>query len=670
MKLFLMILASVIISVQAQDKSVEIPSIFSDNMVLQQNSTAKFWGKADAGTKINVKASWGKSASAVASKNGSWKAELKTPKAGGPYTVTLKIGDSTVTYNNVLTGEVWVCSGQSNMEMPLQGWPPNDTIFGGAQEIKNASYSQIRLITVPKAYSAVNEINFAGKWEECTPATVPNFSASAYFFGKKLYNELKVPIGLIFTSWGGTPIEAWTSRKSLAELKEYEKDVKNLETCVEEFKVYKEWLNKLPVLDINEKPEEEKYVNIDFGDKTCSDINYNDSDWPEANVPELWEDGTIGSFDGAIWFRRTVEIPSSMVNKDLVLELGPIDDMDRTFINGQMVGGYEKLGFYSLNRVYKVPAAVNNKNVLTIAVRVIDPQGGGGIDGSSEQLKLSNPETGESVALAGQWKYQVVAEYAGGKFYVFDPARKVYKNRPHVGIILSAYTPSGLYNAMISPLVPYTIKGAIWYQGEANVGKPALYAKQLPLMIKDWRTAWGIKDFPFYYVQIAPFNYGKDSYSERLREAQFKTLSVPHVGMAVTMDISNINNIHPGDKKDVGERLALWALAKDYGKKVVCSGPVYKSFKAEGDKITLTFDYAEGMVIKPLNGNNNFQVAGADKVFKPANVKVEGNKLVITGEGVVKPAAVRYAWSNTAEGTLFNGAGLPSGSFRTDDWEK
>jgi sialate O-acetylesterase len=245
----------------------------------------------------------------------------------------------------------------------------------------------------------------------------------------------------------------------------------------------------------------------------------------------------------------------------------------------------------------------------------------------------------------------------------------VHNSRPVLPVDISAYTPTTLYNAMIHPLVPFAIKGAIWYQGEANTGNPQLYKSLMESMISNWREDFNRKDFPFYYVQIAPYNYGDQTPSQKLREAQFKSLSIPKTGMAVTMDIGNPLNIHPANKKDVGGRLAFWSLAKDYGKKVFYSGPVYKSMKVNKDKAVLSFDNTDGgLVIKELNGSNNFLIAGEDKIFKKAVVKVEGKKLIISNPEITKPAAVRYCWSNIEEGTLFNGKGLPSSSFRTDEW--
>ncbi|MDZ7265479.1 MAG: sialate O-acetylesterase, partial [candidate division KSB1 bacterium] len=298
-------------------------------------------------------------------------------------------------------------------------------------------------------------------------------------------------------------------------------------------------------------------------------------------------------------------------------------------------------------------------------------QGGGGIYGSKEKLKIHPLDSGENISLSGTWTYLALAEYLAGKFYVFGAKGEEYFSRPKLPIDLSAYTPTALYNAMIHPLIPYAIKGAIWYQGESNAGQPEQYQRLFPLMIQNWRADWQRGDFPFYYVQIAPYNYGDATPSQKLREAQFLTLLTPKTGMAVTLDIGNPNNIHPANKKDVGERLARWALAKDYGKKVVYSGPIYQSMKVKNDKIFLSFKNADGgLVLKPQNGEHHFLIARQDSVFKKAEVEIKGKKLVIWHPAIKQPVAVRYAWSNTAEGTLFNGAGLPASSFRTDNWNQ
>ncbi|HVO73929.1 MAG TPA: sialate O-acetylesterase [Ignavibacteriaceae bacterium] len=674
-----MLILSVIISfltmMNSDSKSsIQIPSIFSDNMVLQRNTEVPFWGKASRKEKVTVKGSWGKSAETSADEEGNWKTKLETPEAGGPYEVTIRIGDSVVTYKNVLIGEVWICSGQSNMEMPMEGWPPRDTVQNWAGEIKNAKYPEIRMFTVQRAFSNKKEFNCSGSWEICSPSSAHAFSATAYFFGRELYSELskgslgKIPIGLIQTSWGGTPIQSWMSDEYLKNLEEYKSVVNSLENSSGEFEKYLTWLNSFPAISVINKPDDLKWKGLDFKDAGCSEISFQDSSWKEMNLPTLWERADIGNFDGAVWFRKKIEIPSGWMNKDLVLELGPIDDMDLTYVNGTLVGSYEKLGYWSTDRVYNIPGKIITVNQILIAVRVLDTQGGGGIYGAPEKMKLHPQGSEESISLAGSWKYLPVAQYRDQKFYVFGSDDNKYNSKPALSFVISENTPTALFNAMVNPVVPYTIKGAIWYQGEANVGEPEEYAKLFPLMIRNWRNEWGGGDFPFYYVQIAPFNYGENSYSEKLREAQLKTLAVPNTGMAVTLDIGNPDNIHPADKQDVGKRLALWALNKTYGKKIPFTGPILKSFDIKGNKVILSFDHADKLFLKELNGENNFIIADSTKIFKKAEVEVDGNKLIISSPEIEKPAAVRYAWSNTSQATLFNEAGLPASSFRTDDW--
>ena len=284
---------------------------------------------------------------------------------------------------------------------------------------------------------------------------------------------------------------------------------------------------------------------------------------------------------------------------------------------------------------------------------------------------LHTRESDEKISIAGDWKYLPVAEYTAGKFYIYGPKDEEYFNRPKLPIDVSAYTPSALYNGMIAPLIPYTIKGSIWYQGEANVGRDSLYKIVFPTMINNWRDDWKNGDFPFYFVQIAPWQYGAGSNSQKIREAQFLSLSTPKTGMAVTLDIGSPKTIHPSNKKDVGERLALWALAKDYNKKVVYSGPSYKSMKVENEKIILTFEHVDGgLAINTKDGENNFLIAGEDKIFKKADVRIDGKKLIVSSPNVQSPAAVRYGWSDYVDASLFNKAGLPASSFRTDDWKE
>ena len=671
--LFLLFLTSLNLNVEnianIKDK-IEIPSIFSDNMVLQRNTMVSFWGKAKPGTPVNIYTTWEESANTTANTEGSWLAKLTTPAAGGPFEINLRIGDSVITYKNVLIGEVWLCSGQSNMEMPLQGWPPHDPIANSKEEIEKANYPNIRLFTVSRAFSNKREFNCTGKWEECSPQTASGFSATAYFFGRKLYEELKIPIGLIHSSWGGTPVESWTSDEFLKEVDDYKSilnDIKNSETDI---KKYNKWLFNHPAIDVSDKAEADKWMNLDFGDAECSEIDYPDSNWKVMKLPIFWEATEVGNIDGVIWFRKKIQIPENWKGKDLILELGPIDDIDRTYVNGVLVGAYEKQGFWQTDRIYNIPKSLTQSNEVLIAVRVIDTQGGGGLYGAKEKLKIHPIDSNDNILLATEWKYLVVAQYRDQKFFVFGTKQNDYRKRPFVKIDLSPNTPTMLFNGMINPLIPYSIKGAIWYQGEANTGNPEAYSTLFPLMINNWRKEWN-RDLPFYYVQIAPYNYGELTHSEKLREAQLKSLSVPNTGMVVTLDIGDTNTIHPANKKDVGERLARWALAKNYGKNIQYSGPIYKSMEVVGDKIILSFDYADdGLIIKEINGKNNFLVAGEDKIFKAANIQINDNHLILSNPEIKNPIAVRYAWSNLDVATLFNKEGLPASSFRTDNWEK
>ncbi len=650
--------------------NIEMPSIFSDNMVLQRNTDVSFWGKAEPNMKISINTTWGESSNTIVNSDGKWLTKIKTPQAGGPYEVNLQIGDSVITYKNVLIGEVWLCSGQSNMEMPVQGWLPANPILNSKEEIEKANYPSIRLFTVARAISNKEEFNCKGQWEECNPKTVATFSATAYFFGKNLYDELNIPVGLIHSSWGGTPVEAWTGAKFLGREKDFQKVLEDIKNSGPDIENYNEWLLTHPVVDVSKKEADNKWMNLDFNDSECSEINYTDSNWNVMNLPQYWESTEVGNFDGAVWFRKEIKIPPNWIGRDLVLELGPIDDMDRTYVNGFLIGSREKEGYYNVDRVYNIPGSDVLPNKLVIAVRVVDNQGGGGLWGTKEKLKIYPPGSNEQISLASEWKYLPVAEYRDQKFFVFGAKGNNFNERPTVKLALTPYTPTLLFNGMINPLIPYSIKGVIWYQGEANTGNPEAYTTLFPLMIENWREEWN-EQFPFYYVQIAPFDYGDQTHSERLREAQLKTLLVPSTGMAVTLDIGDPNSIHPGDKEDVGDRLARWALAKNYNIDIPYSGPIYKSMKVDGDKIILSFDYAQdGLIIKERNGENNFLIAGKDKVFKKATVKIDNDKLIISNKEIKNPLAVRYCFTNTSEATLFDNDGLPASSFRTDDWNE
>ncbi len=672
--LFSLLLMAAVIKPEIQMKNnVIMPALFSDNMVLQQNSSVTIWGKAMPGEAVNIKASWGETARTTVKKDSNWAVKIKTIKAGGPYTVNLTVGDSKIVYKNVMLGEVWLCSGQSNMEMPLAGWLPGNPIKNSAEEIKNADYPDIRIFTVARAFSNVPEFNCTGTWSECNPETAAKSSAVAYFFGRKLYKELNVPIGLIVSSWGGTKIQPWISGKYLVQLPEYKKVINEISEAKGEIKRLDDWIYSHQSIDVSNKKPEDQWKNLEFGDSLISKPGFDDSAWRTMVLPTYWETTEVGTFDGIVWYRKKINIPQSWVNKDLVINLGPIDDMDRTYVNGVLVGGIEESGYYQKDRVYNIPANLVKDTVLTIAVRVMDIQGGGGIYGDNIKMEIHPKESDKSIALAGEWKYLPVAELINNKFYLYGIKNQEFDSRPKTTIDMGPNTPSMLYNGMIAPLTNYYIKGAIWYQGESNADEPNdynNYKTYFSMLINNWRSDWGEGNFPFYYVQIAPWSYGVKSKSYVVRNAQFETLSVPNTGMAVTLDITSLTTIHPPDKQDVGKRLALWALAKNYNKNVFYSGPLYKSMEIKGNKIELSFNHAgKGLELKDIDGKTNFIISGPERKFVPADAKVEGKKLIVYSAQVSDPVAVRYTWGNEEEATLFNKEGLPSPTFKTDNWK-
>lgn len=647
------------------NSNLKLPSLIGDNMLLQQKTNAKIWGRANPGHKIVVTTSWNSSVKAISGKDGKWSVTLKTPEAGGPYTISISAGDTVITVNNVLVGEVWFCSGQSNMEMPLEGWPPNDTIMHSSSAIASSLNTEIRIFNVQRKLSENPQDDCVGKWEICNPATIAQFSATAYFFGKKLQDELKIPVGLIESAWGGTPSESWTSAVSLEKAGEFVPEIKAIKESAPLIAGYKAWLNTHKQVQPNSSGKDQ-WKNLEFDDNKIPDPEFDDSKWPGMVLPGFFEKNT-GEFDGAVWFRRTIDIPQEMAGKDVILSLGPVDDMDRTYFNGKLIGSNELSGVWQLDRNYEIQAADVKKGKNIIAVRVVDTKGGGGIYGAADKMKMTvknNPAI--NIHLNGEWKYQPVAELRDNKFYVYDISKNEFFTRKSP-VNIGPNSPSVLFNGMVNPVLPYQIKGAIWYQGEANVGRADQYSKIFPLMIRNWREAWGIKDFPFYFVQIAPYVYaGVDSTeSALLREAQKSALKLPGTGMAVTLDIATVMNIHPPFKKEVGDRLAMQALNNDYGMKNLCEGPVYRSMTVNGNSVKLDFDNADDGLIAKNDKLGEFEIAGKDGRFVKGNARIENNEVLVSSHLIKEPVSVRYCWRNGAEASLFNKAGFPAWQFKT-----
>ncbi len=616
--------------------------LFSDNMVLQRNREVPVWGWNTPGAEVEVTIR-GKTVKTTTDADGQWKARLPALQAGGPYQMTISSGEDKIVIRNILYGDVWVCSGQSNMAWQVKN--SNDA----KREIANAKDGQIRHFKVPlKGSIQLEERLPGGQWEVTSPQTVGEFTAVGYFFAKQLRKSTDVPIGLINSSWGGSSIEAWMS----AELHVESGTGDALARMEREFAAKRLADRKKLEAVIGNLPTKDE--GIANGLAIWAGRSFDDNSWKNMALPKLWEDAGLPNLDGVVWFRKSVNLPDELAQENWELGLAKIDDSDRVWINGQEVG--ESKNAYNEIRRYPVDGTFLRPGENVITVRVEDTGGGGGIYGEPGQLYLKSPNF--SAPLAGQWKYKV-GEYR---------AEEARVNQ----------SPTMLYNQMIYPMLGYGITGVIWYQGESNAGgeRAFTYREQFPAMINDWRKKWGQQDFPFLFVQLANWRAAKDQPTESswamLRESQSKTLEVsPNSGQAVIIDIGEADDIHPRNKQDVGYRLALAARKIAYGEDIVYSGPSYQSHTVEDNKIYLTFDHiGSGLRAKDKYGYlKGFAIAGSDQKFRWAKAAIEGDRIVVWSEEVPNPVAVRYAWAdNPDDANLYNEEGLPASPFRTDDW--
>jgi len=624
---------------------VKLPRILSSNMVLQRDAEFKIWGWADKNEKITVTFN-GVTKTARAGKDLKWSVTFPAMKVGGPYTMTIK-GKNTITLENILMGDVWVCSGQSNME-----WQVRNSNNPEA-EIADAKYPKIRLFHTPHniQFEPVDNVD-EGSWEECSPETISNFTAVGYFFGRHLHENLNIPIGLLQTAWGGTIVETWISGESVGQVPEFAERVKNLSNYnpKEEIARRKAKMNEL--LE-SFGAEEEGIVD---GKPVWADPNLDVSKWKEMELPELWESAGLEGLDGVVWFRKEINLDKKVAETGITLEVGQIDDSDITWVNGKKVG--EMTQKYNIVRKYTVPPEVLKEGRNVITVRVEDTGGGGGIYGETKNLKITSGSYTQS--LEGTWLFRVsLAEV------------KVSENN----FVGPNSNPTLLYNGMIHPFLNYSVKGAIWYQGESNAGRAHQYQTLFPLLITDWRDKWINPEMPFFFVQLANFMQpvakpGESDWAE-LREAQTMALELPNTGMAVIIDIGEADDIHPTNKQDVGKRLGLSARGVAYGEDIVYSGPMYKSMIISDKMAIIEFDHVGGgLKIHDHYGYlKGFTIAGADKKFHWARAYVENNKVVVYSDKVEKPVSVRYGWAaNPDDVNLYNAEGLPASPFRTDDW--
>lgn len=620
--------------------------LFTDHVVLQRGVPVPVWGWTTPGAAVTVTLNH-QSASATAGVDGKWLARLPEAVAGGPFELEVS-GPSSVTVHDVLIGDVWVCSGQSNMEMGIQ------QVNNPEAEIADAHRPQIRLFTVPHKTSFHPVETLDSQWLVCSPETVKKdgwggFSAVGYFFGRALQEDLQVPIGLIHTSWGGTIAEAWTSGDRLLGMPDFADAVReirqqdqsaNSDTPMAQ-KMKKWWADNDP----GTRGETWAVPSLDV------------ATWKSMKLPTLWEHAGLPDYDGVVWFRKEIELPADWEGKAAILRLGPIDDNDTTYINGQPVGSTEG---YNIAREYRLKPSVLKAGRNVIAVRVLDTGGGGGIYGKANDLKLiraDNPSV--SIELAGDWRYT-----ASASLKQTTPYPQRLDNNPNVVTVL--------YNGMIAPLIPFGIKGAIWYQGESNAGRAQQYRTLLATLIEDWRNRFEVGPFPFFVVQLANFMAAHPQPSEsawaELREAQvLGAQRAGNSGVALAIDIGDAQDIHPKNKQEVGRRLALAARAIAYHESIPYSGPVYRSLGIDGNRAILHFDHLNGgLVVHDGAKLKGFAIAGADKRFVWADATISGETVILSAPAVNPPVYVRYNWADNPDGNLYNQAGLPAVPFRTD----
>ncbi len=643
-------------TVQASDADAKplLHPLFANHAVLQRETRVPVWGWSDPGAKITVSFG-GQEKNATTGSDGKWMVSLDPMKASnkGSELIVTSTGANPapsgalsgqmerIIISDVLVGDVWICSGQSNMEMGIEVCKVPD-------EIAAANFPRIRLLMVPKKIAYTPELTLQCAWLPCSPATIiqggwGGFSAAGYFFGRELHLDLDIPIGLIETCWGGTVCEAWTSSEALAPLQDFASSIEKVQEVADS-----------PETDKLGAAMDKWFLANDPGtSKAWFKPETDVSTWKTANMPANWTVCGLPGYEGIVWLQRTFEVPAEWVGRELVFSLGTIGDSDQTWVNGIAIGSTE---YFDQPRSYEVAAVVEEgRNVITIRV---NNSGLGGLFGTAEEMKVYPAgEESSAISLAGSWHFS-------------ETATRAQTGAPLIG---NPNISTVLYNGMIAPLIPFAIKGAVWYQGESNAERPYQYRVLLQAMIKDWRFRFGLGDFGFHIVSLANYKQVSETPEEsdwaELREAQAMAVkALPNCGIAMAIDIGNANDIHPHNKKEVGRRLALSALAITYGENIEWSGPWYKSMEIDGKGIRLTFDHAQNGFLVKGDKLSGFAIAGEDRNFVWADAVIEGTSILVSSPEVPKPLAVRYAWDANPECNLYNEANLPAVPFRTDNW--
>ena len=612
--------------------------IFGDNMVLQRGKANTIWGWSEPGDKVRVEIGEA-TASSVAGADRRWQVTILPPPTGGPYTIRIT-GHENVELHNVLVGDVWLCGGQSNMQFALRD------ARNGTDEVKAANYPEIRFFSVTP-HTSYHHVDLPdGTWKLVSPETADGVSAVAYYFAREIQQEMHIPIGLVVDALGGTPAEAWTSAAALRPLHDFDIPLAELQRLASE-----------------DAPEYGNFV-MHWYDKYDTGLKGNwaapeldDTSWKSVDIPGGFAELGVPDTPALAWFRKEITLPDPLPAGRALVFLGSVERMDTVYINGKLVGGS---AWVENPRVYPLGEGLLKPGRNILAIRVLKTKADGGFLGKPEELYLMLGDK-SIIQLAGKWKGQLSVDARPP-----HPLPIAYENWPVM--------PTVLYEGMLAPIAPLSITGALWYQGEQNSERGYQYRRILPVMIADWRRLFGQGDFPFYIVSLPAYKHRSptpvdgDAWAETRESQAIAAASVPNSCLAVTIDTGDADNIHAKDKQPVGERLALCALAQYYGKKVVDSGPTLASVERLPGAIRLHFANTDGGLVVKGAKLEEFAIAGEDRKWYWADAHIEGDTVVVSSPSVPNPQEVRYAWQSNPAATLFNGAGLPAGPFRTDTW--
>ncbi len=666
---------------------MRLPRLFSDGMVLQQRLPIPVWGWSTPNQAIRVTLA-GHGAETIANARGMWMVKLPSMRAETCLGQELDLvvhGDATVTIHDVTIGEVWLCSGQSNMEWPLS------CSADAERQVAATDATDLRFFTVPHAGATgpQDDVLEGATWHRSTPASAAAFSAVAWHFGHALHRALKIPIGLIHSSWSGTPAEAWISRAALDSDNALRPILDRVPAMLPtaDSAVYRKQIQAWEDAARQQDPGNTGVR------RRWHLATHDDQAWSTIELPQPWQRSGL-TCEGAVWFRHSVTIPAAWKNRELELSLGPIDHVEVVYLDGERIGGVdpEIADPRILPRYYRIPATATKATTLSIAIRVFNRGGLGGFTGSADQMWLrpllesenekparvvkakaatkakATTKAKKTVAaitmmsLAGSWRYQVELALEAKTNIPPPPLHNTHQ-----------FVPASLNNAMIQPLVPFAMRGVIWYQGESNTDRAEQYRNLLAALIRDWRLAWGQGEFPIGVVQLAGFHAhsttpGPSTWAE-LRDSQGAASHIPRIGVITAIDLGDVHDIHPRNKLAVGERLAAWARATIYDQPVPWQGPRFAAVQTDGAKMLVRFNGQQGALTtkdgKPLNA---FAIAGRDRKFVWASAKIDGDQVVVSHPKITAPTSVRYAWADHPEVNLVDSAGLPALPFRTDDW--